>query len=296
MSISAQAVKDLREKTGAGMMDCKKALSEANGNFEAAVEFLKKQGLAKAVKKGDRVAAEGLIFSKVEGSMGLLLELNCETDFVSKNEDFLKLGNKLAELIAVKKPANAEIALALPLDDKTVQDVINENISLIGEKLSLRRTQIMNAKDGGKIALYNHAGGRIAVLVEIKGDKVTEELCRDVAMHAAAMNPAYLTKSDVPADVLAKEKAIKIDQLRESGKPENMLEKIVQGQLDKFASEMSLSQQIFVKDPAGKKTVEQHVKDVDSSAKIVQFVRFAVGEGIEKKVDDFAEEVKRMAQ
>ncbi len=297
MSITATAVKDLRERTGAGMMDCKKALTEVNGDFDAAVEFLKKQGLAKAVKKGDRVAAEGLVFAKNLGNAAVMIELNCETDFVSKNDDFLKLGADLANLIADKKPATLEDALKLNLGAVSVETAINDAISKIGEKISLRRLHVMTPKAGGKITSYSHSGGRIVVLLEITGDKATAETGKDLAMQIAAMSPQYVSKTDVPADVIAKEKVLQLEMIKESkdaGKPAEVLEKIITGKLDKFAAEMSLLDQLYVKDMGGKKKVGQYLKEVDPTATVPQFVRFAVGEGIEKRKDDFAEEVKKM--
>lgn len=296
MAISAQDVKTLREKTGAGMMDCKKALQEVDGDFDSAIEFLKKQGLAKAVKKGDRIAAEGLVFSKVQGDDAILLELNCETDFVAKNDDFLKLGADLVDIVLQNKPASVEETLALQVDGKSVEEKINENIAVIGEKLSLRRFTHVKASAGNQVTLYNHNGGRIAVLVEMQGDKVTQELGRDLAMQIAAMSPQYLDKSEVPQSVLDAEKAIQMEQLKASGKPENILEKIIGGKLDKFAGEMSLLQQPYVKDMGGKQKVQDHIKSIDPNGKVVQFERYAVGEGIEKRSEDFAEEVKKMAQ
>ncbi|MBF0104811.1 MAG: elongation factor Ts [Deltaproteobacteria bacterium] len=296
MSITAQDVKNLREKTGAGMMDCKKALMETNGSFDAAVDFLKKEGLAKAVKKGDRIAAEGLVFSKVTGDSALLLEVNCETDFVAKNEDFIRLGNKLVDFILTNKPKDCEALLKMQLDGVTVQDVINSNISVIGEKISLRRFYFFKAKEGGKIALYSHSGGKIAVLIEITGEAVTEEAGINIAMQIAAMSPEYIDKSQVARDVLDKEKEIQMEQLKKSGKPPEMLEKIIIGKLNKFAGEISLMQQIYVKDMGGKQSVGDYLKQVDKTAKVIQFVRYAVGEGLEKKKDDFAAEVSRMTQ
>jgi elongation factor Ts len=294
MSFTAADVKTLREKTGAGMMDCKKALQDAAGNFEAAIDLLKTQGLAKAIKKGDRVAAEGLIFNKVTGTCGVLLELNCETDFVAKNDDFLKLGAELVELVLANKPADVAGAMAMQTSSGTVEEKINSLVAVIGEKISLRRFVSMNAKAGGRIGSYIHTGGKIVVLAEVSGSAVTEEVVRNIGMQAAAMNAAYIDKSEVPADIIAREKAIQLDALKDSGKPAEILEKIVVGKLDKFASEMSLMQQAYIKDGSGKKTVAQYLKESDPSAKIVQFTRYQVGEGIEKKKDDFADEVAKM--
>lgn len=293
MTISANDVKNLRERTGAGMMDCKKALAEVNGDFDKAVENLKKHGLAKALKKGDRIAAEGLIFTKIAGSEAIMLELNCETDFVAKNDDFLNLGQKLVDVILAKKPASVEEAMNLSLDKETVNEKINSLIAVIGEKISLRRFEILSASNG-KVVLYNHQGGKIAVLIAVSGEKVTDDVARDLAMQVAAMAPRYVDKSEVGPDVLAAEKKIFLEQLKSSGKPAEILEKIVMGKLDRFASEMSLMQQVFVKDPAGKKTIAQYLKEADPQAKVLKFARFAVGEGIEKKKEDFAEEVAKM--
>ncbi|MCP5464202.1 MAG: elongation factor Ts [Deltaproteobacteria bacterium] len=295
MSITAQDVKALREKTGAGMMDCKKALQESNGNMDEAIDFLKKQGLAKAVKKGDRVAAEGLIFTKVGSGEAALVELNCETDFVAKNDDFINLGNKIAESILAQKPSSLEEALKLSLGEQTIEEAINSAIAVIGEKISLRRFELFSAKESGDITLYDHNGGKIAVLIETLGEKVVD-VARDVAMQIAAMAPQYLDASEVSQEVLDKEKEVQIELLKQEGKPENMIEKIVQGKLNKFAGEISLLQQVYVKDMGGKKKVADVIKETDANGKVVQFCRYAVGEGIEKKQDDFADEVAKMAQ
>ena len=296
MSISAQDVKSLREKTGAGMLDCKKALQEAEGNMDSAIEFLKKQGLAKAVKKGDRIAAEGLVFAAGDANQAALVEINCETDFVAKNDDFLALGAKLAEVIKANDPADLEAALALDIDGKSALDYINEKIAVIGENIRLRRFQVLKASDAAQIITYNHNNGKIFVAIEIAGDNVNADWGRDVCMQIAAMAPQYLDKSEVPASVIEAEKEIRKVQLLESGKPENMLDKILAGQLDKFAGEMSLLQQVYVKDMGGKKKVADYIKECDPTAKVNRFVRFAVGEGIEKRQEDFAEEVAKMAQ
>ncbi len=293
MSFSATDVKDLREKTGAGMMDCKKALTETNGDMEGAIEYLKKQGLAKAVKKGDRIAAEGLIFSAVKEGVAALIELNCETDFVSRNDDFLALGQKVADAVLSANATTTEQALALPFEGTTVEQTISASVAKIGEKLTLRRICLVTAQKGGKVVVYNHAGGRICVAVEVTGN-VAEENCRDVAMHIAAMSPQYIYATEVPADVIAKERDVQWELLKQSGKPEAMFDKILVGKMDKFASEISLTGQVFVKDPSGKKTVADCLKEWDATAVVAQFTRYAVGEGIEKKKDDFADEVKKM--
>lgn len=295
MSFTANDVKTLREKTGAGMMDCKKALQEASGNFDEAVDFLKKQGLAKAVKKGSRVAAEGLIFCDLKDNTSVMAELNCETDFVSRNDDFLKLGRAIVQTILAKKPASLDEALTLPVNGVALSEVINNNIAVIGEKLSFRRFAVVTPKKGGTLTQYNHAGGRIVVTIEMTGnDQITEEVRRSVAMQIAAMSPQYIDKTEVAQDVLNKEKEIFLAQMAETGKPKEILEKIVQGKLDKFAGEISLLQQAYVKDTTGKQSVGAYLKTLDPNAQVIQFVRYAVGEGIEKRKDDFAEEVKKM--
>ncbi|EKD50679.1 MAG: Elongation factor Ts [uncultured bacterium] len=296
MSINAQDVKTLREKTGAGMMDCKKALTESNGNFEEAVDYLKKQGLAKAVKKGGRIAADGLVFSTIAGSTGLVLELNCETDFVARTDDFVNFGNQLVQTILKNKPTSLEEALAVKMDERTIEESLNDKIAKIGEKLSLRRFKIVTAKAGGKLGLYSHAGGKIAVLLEVTGDKIDDEVIRNLAMQITAMSPQYTDKSEVPQDILDREKEIQLAQLIESGKPANILEKIIVGKLDKFAGEMSLMQQSYVKDSSGKTSVAAYLKTVDPQAKVVQFLRYEVGEGLEKRKDDFAQEVASMVK
>jgi elongation factor Ts len=294
MSITASDVKNLREKTGAGMMDCKKALMETGGDFEQAIDYLKKQGLAKAGKKGDRIAAEGLVFAKIAPERAVMVELNCETDFVAKNEDFLKAGAALADLFCKSNPASLEDALQLTIDGVSVEEKVNSLVAVIGEKITLRRFKTVTPKSGGRVGGYIHMGGKIVVLSEVTGANVTDEAIKDVSMQVAAMNPKYVDKSQVSQDEVQREKAIFVEQLKSEGKPAEILEKILQGKLDKFASEISLMQQVFVKDPSGKKTVAQFLKDLDPQSKVVQFERFAVGEGIEKRQENFAEEVAKM--
>lgn len=296
MSFTANDVKTLRERTGAGMMDCKKALTDCQGNMEAAIDFLKKQGLAKAVSKSGRVAAEGLIFSKIEGATGLLVELNCETDFVAKNDDFLKLGKEIADAIFTAKPASQEEALKLSVGGQSIEERTNGLTAVIGERIHMRRFEFFTAKKGGKLGGYVHGGGKIVVIMEVTGSAVTDDVIKDLCMQVTAMNPQFVDKSEVPADVIEREKAIRIEQLKESGKPADMLEKIVVGQMNKFAGEISLNQQIFFKDAAGKLSCQDHLKKVDPQASIVSFMRLQVGEGVEKKKDNFAEEVAKMAQ
>lgn len=278
------------------MMDCKKALAEVNGDFDKAIESLKKSGLAKAIKKGDRIAAEGLIFSKLSSSEAVLMELNCETDFVAKNEDFVKLGNQITDCIFTSKPASLEEVLGLKIGNETITDKINSLISVIGEKISLRRYERMVAKQNGLLTQYSHQDGKIVVLIEVAGDKVSEEVAKNIAMQVVAMSPTYVNKSDVPEAILAPEKKLFLEQMKDTKKPPEILEKIVAGKVDKFASEISLMQQNYVKDMSGKKKVSDYLKENDPNAKVIQFVRLAVGEGIEKRKDDFAEEVARMTK
>ncbi len=291
MSISANDVKNLRERTGAGMMDCKKALAETQGNFEEALEYLKKAGLAKAAKKSSRVAAEGLIFSKVSASRAVLAEVNCETDFVTKNEDFIQFGQKLVDVIYNSKAQTLDESLNLAYDNTTVSEKIKSLVAVIGENINLRRTEILTPSAGCQLGSYSHMNGKIVVALEYSG-KLADEVVRDICMQIAAMAPQYVDKSQVPQDVLAKEKEIFRAQLQETGKPANVVEQILGGKVDKFAAELSLLQQAFVKD--SKKTIAGYLKESDPNAKIVRFVRLAVGEGIEKKEENFAAEVAKM--
>lgn len=292
---SAQLVKELREKTGAGFLECKKALDETGGNLDAAVEYLRKLGLKSASNKAARVAADGIVAVHLSGPRGVLVEVNCETDFVAKNEDFRKFADDLAELVYVNPPANLEGLLAAKLNGQTVSDFQNALIVKIGEKISVRRFAVANASAGEKIGSYIHLGNKIGVLVTLKG-KVEESALKDVAMHVAASHPFYLKKSEIPAAVLSKEKEIFLEQLKSSGKPPAILEKIVEGKLAKFAQEVCLEEQVFIKDPSGKQSVAQSLKAIDSSLAVSSFIRYQVGEGIEKKKDDFAAEVARMAK
>lgn len=296
MSISASDVKNLREKTGAGMMDCKKALTDAAGDFEKAIDILKTQGLAKAGKKSDRIAAEGLVFSKIGPERAVMVELNCETDFVAKNDDFLQAGRDLVDLFLQANPSSLEEAMALQMNGMTVEEKIKSLIAVIGEKITLRRFKVMTPQKQGKVGGYVHMAGKIVVLAEVTGERVTAETLKDIGMQVAAMAPKYIDKSHVSTEFLNREKAVFLEQLKDSGKPADMLEKIIQGKLDKLASEISLLQQIFVKDPNGKKTISQFLKETDPAAQIVQFERFAVGEGVEKKQENFADEVAKMMQ
>ncbi len=280
--ITAEAVKKLREQTGAGMMECKKALTESNGDFEKAVDLLRQKGLAAAAKKAGRIAAEGVIALRVDGTAGVLVEVNSETDFVAKNEEFRKFAGDLAELISKQNPSDVQTLSNLKLGDASVEAKRQELIQKIGENLSVRRFVRFETK--GKIASYLH-GTRIGVIVDYEGGD--EQLGKDIAMQVAASNPLYLSRETVPAEDLNREKAIFEAQVKESGKPANVVGKIVEGKLEKFFGETCLLEQIFIKDPDGK----QKVKDILKGAVIRRFARFQVGEGIEKRKENFAEEV-----
>jgi elongation factor Ts len=290
MSITASMVKELRESTGAGMMDAKKALTETSGDFEAAVDWLRTKGLAKAAKKSDRVAAEGLVAVFVDGPNGVAIEVNSETDFVAKNAEFQEMVKGFAGVAL-----NCDTLEALVNADfqgKKISEVITDKIATIGENLSLRRIAKIS---GDQVVSYVHNAaadgmGAIAVLVALKGNN--EEFGRQVAMHIAAANPQALNKDDLDPSIIEREKSVLTDQARESGKPEQVIEKMIDGRMKKFLSEVTLLGQDFVIDPD--LTVEAAAKQ--SGVEIVNYIRMAVGEGIEKKEEDFAAEVAKAAQ
>ncbi|MDJ0821076.1 MAG: translation elongation factor Ts [Paracoccaceae bacterium] len=290
MAITAAQVKELREMTGAGMMDAKKALVETDGDMEAAIDWLRTKGLAKAAKKSGRTAAEGLVAVVVEGGKGVAVEVNSETDFVAKNADFQDMVSGIAK--AALGAADVEALKTADLGGKSVADTITDKIATIGENMSLRR---MASVDGEKVAAYVHnaatAGmGQIGVLVSMTGGD--EAFGKQVAMHIAAANPASLSADDLDAAVVEKERQVQIDIARESGKPEQVIEKMIEGRMKKFLAEVTLLGQQFVVNPDV--TVEQAAKD--AGATITGFVRMAVGEGIEKVEEDFAAEVAKAAQ
>ena len=284
--ITASLVKELRERTGAGMMDCKKALQKTEGVIEAAIDYLRENGIAKAAKKADRIAAEGLAYIEVKGNKAVILEINSETDFVAKNEKFVALVKNVAEAILAAEPATLEEALQVEAQGGTVEAVINEGIATIGEKLSLRRFEVVTKSDADAFGAYSHMGGRIGVLTLIEGS-TDEEAAKDVAMHIAALAPKYLDESEVPADVLEHEKKVLTEQALNEGKPANIVEKMIVGRINKFLEEITVVKQKFVKDDSF--TVEKFV--ASKGGKLAKFVRYEVGEGIEKKEDNFAEEV-----
>lgn len=296
--ITADMIKDLRIKTGAGVLDCKKALLESNGDADAAVEVLRKSGAAKADKKTGRITAEGRIALKVEGKQGVMVEVNSETDFVAKNPEFQSFSDELAASILQSNPANIEDLLKSKFRGSTVDEVLKSLIAKIGENISVRRFKVLQAGADEVVGSYVHMGNKIGVLVKIKGpqDKINEATTRDVAMHVAASAPQYLSRDNIPAEIIAKEKEIYLEQMKDSGKPANVLEKIIEGKIAKFADEVSLVSQAFVKDPTGKQTVAQFLKQIDAGASVVDFARYQVGEGIAKKDEDFASEVAKIAQ
>ena len=290
-------VKDLREKTGCGMMDCKKALTESNGDVEKAIEFLREKGLAAAEKKASRIAAEGIVdaYVNADSTVGVLIEVNSETDFVAKNDEFRTFVSDLAKIVAENNPADVDALKALKYTDSelTVEEMLREKILTIGENLTIRRFE----RYEGAVVSYIHGEGRIGVMVKAEGDVSNadaHEAARDAAMQIAAINPLYLSKDTVPAEDIEKEKNIILVQIKEdpknANKPENILEKMVGGKLNKFFEQNCLLQQEFVKN--GDFKVEAYL--ASKGVKLVDFVRFEKGEGIEKKVDNFAEEVANM--
>lgn len=281
-AISASMVAELRAKTDAPMMECKKALTEAEGNMERAEELLRVKLGSKASKAASRVTAEGVVASYVAGGVGVLVELNCETDFVAKNDDFLAFAKTIAELVAAKNPSDVTALLALPLESTTVDQVRTALIGKLGENVSIRR--FARYETSSKLASYLH-GTRIGVLVEYDG--ADEQVGKDVAMHVAAMKPVSLSSDQVPAELIAKERSIAEQKAAESGKPAEIVAKMVEGSVQKYLKEVSLLNQSFVKND--KQTVEQMLKAANSSTKA--FTLYVVGEGIEKRQDDFAAEV-----
>ena len=290
MSITASMVKELRESTGAGMMDAKKALTETSGDFEAAVDWLRTKGLAKAAKKSDRVAAEGLVAVFVDGPNGVAIEVNSETDFVAKNAEFQEMVKGFAGVAL--NCDSLEALINAEFQGKKISEVLTDKIATIGENLSLRRIAKIS---GDQVVSYVHNAaadgmGAIAVLVALKGNN--EEFGRQVAMHIAAANPQALNKDDLDPSIIEREKSVLTEQARESGKPEQVIEKMIDGRMKKFLSEVTLLGQDFVIDPD--LTVEAAAKQ--SGVEILNYIRMAVGEGIEKKEEDFAAEVARAAQ
>ncbi|MBL0846884.1 translation elongation factor Ts [Mammaliicoccus fleurettii] len=288
MAISAKLVKELREKTGAGMMDCKKALTETDGDIDKAVDYLREKGIAKAAKKADRIAAEGTTYVASKGNDAVILELNAETDFVARNEGFQNLVKEMADHILEVKPADVEELNASKLaNGQTVDERMNEAISTIGEKLTLRRFTLKTKTDNDSFGEYLHMAGRIGVLTVVEGS-TNADAAKDVAMHIAALNPKFVSRDQVSEEELAHEKEILKQQALNEGKPENIVEKMVEGRMRKYLEEICAVDQAFVKNPD--QTVAEFLKT--EGGVLVDFVRYEVGEGIEKRSDNFADEVK----
>lgn len=289
MKITAAMVKELREKTGAGMMDCKKALQETEGDMEKAIDYLREKGISSAAKKADRIAAEGTAYTLVDGNTAVLLEINCETDFVTKNDQFKKIVQDLAEHLLSQKPADLEEALTQQLhgNGDTIEIYINKAVATIGEKITLRRFVIADKTDADAFGAYTHLNGTIGALVVLEGT-TDEDFAKDIAMHIAAVNPTFVSRDDVDADLIEREREVLKQQALNEGKPENIVERMVEGRLGKFFEDISLLEQSFVKDPDVK--VKKLV--ADKGATINAFTRYQVGEGIEKREENFAEEVR----
>ena len=282
---SASDIKALTEKTGAGMLDCKKALEESQGDMDKAVDWLREKGISKAAKKESRIAAEGLSEIIVNGNKAVILEVNSETDFVAKNDEFKKFIDTIGNAIVNSDAKTMEEALNLSTSNGTISEYLVNLVAKIGEKISFRRFELVSKKDDEVFGTYSHMGGRISVLTVLKG--ANSDVARDVSMHAAAMRPSYITSSDVPEDVIEHEKGIIKEQAINEGKPADIAEKMVNGRINKFFKEICLVEQPFVKDPDV--TVGTYVKN--NGGEIVNMIRYEVGEGIEKRKDDFASEV-----
>ncbi len=290
MAITAADIAKLRNSTGAGMMDCKKALEEANGDMDQAMEILRKKGIVKAAKRADKVAAEGLTQVEVKGDAAVVVEVNAETDFVAKNENFQKLIGEVVGHLLTAQPANVEAALKQPMTGGagTVEEYFTNATATIGEKITLRRFSLLKKNANEAFGAYVHMGGKMSVLVLLQGTS-DEALARDVAMHVAASNPKYVRRDEVDASVLKKEEEIYAEQLRAQGKPENIIAGILKGKMNKFYSEVCLLEQPFIKDED--LTVQKYLDSKGAGITVAKMVRFEVGEGIEKKSADFAAEV-----
>ena len=285
--ITANMVKELREQTGAGMLDCKKALTETNGNMEEAVTWLREKGISKAAKKQTRIAAEGLATVKVEGNTAVIVEVNSETDFVAKNPEFTGLVENIANAILTNKPETMEDAMKLEVEGTTIENLIVDKTATIGEKLSFRRFELVNKEDNQVFGTYSHMGGKIVTLTVLKGEDA--EVAKDIAMQAAAMRPLYLDKDSVPTDRVEKEREILTEQAENEGLDSNKLPMIVNGRLGKFFEEVCLVEQGFIKE--NKMKVSKYVES--KNMKILSFVRYEVGEGMEKREENFADEVAK---
>ena len=288
--ITAAQVKELRDKTGAGMMDCKKALTETDGDLAKAIDWLREKGISKAAKKADRVAAEGLTRAVVSGNRAVVFEVNSETDFVAKNEQFLELLNVLSDVLVNSNVKNLEEALALEVNGKTVEALVVDATATIGEKITLRRVEVLEKTDAEVFGSYVHMGGKISVIAKLSATD-DADVAKDMAMQVASMNPSFISRNHMPADFIEHERKIQTEIIKNdealASKPEGVLKGILEGRLSKSLQDSSLVDQLFFKDQ------DKKVADVVKAAKteVLAFVRYAVGEGIEKKADNFAEEV-----
>lgn len=290
MAVDAQLVKILREKTGAGMLDCKKAIEETGGDIDKAIDYLREKGIAKAAKKADRIAAEGLTSYEISGDKAVIFEINSETDFVAKNQEFLALLDTVGKILINSHATDLDSALALPSSEGTLADLIVSATSRIGERINLRRVEFLTKASSQVFGAYKHMGGRISSLALLKGGN--EQVAKDIAMHVAAQNPLYLDESQISESFIAHEREVLRTEALNEGKPEAIVDKMVEGRLNKTLKELSLVHQPFVKNPD--QTISDFVKAAGAS--VVKFVRLEVGEGIEKKQGDFAEEVKAQMQ
>ncbi len=301
MQITSEMVRDLREKTGAGMMDCKRALTEAGGEMEKAIDVLRKKGLAAAAKRASRIASEGTVAVLTAEGAGVLVEVNCETDFVAKTDDFRALVGEIAALVLAAAPADVDAALALPAGTGTLSDLLTGKVAKIGEKILFRRFVrfALPAGSPGAVASYVHAGGKIGVLVEIAGAPgsvpAVAAAGKDLAMQVAAANPAYVDRKRVPAEVLDREKAIYREQAKAAGKPDKIIDRIAEGKLEKFFADVCIVEQPFIKDPDRKvrELLAAVSKEAGAPLSVARFARFQVGEGLEKRSDDLAAEVAK---
>ena len=284
--ISASMVKDLREATGAGMLDCKKALEASNGNMEDAITWLREKGISKAAKKASRIAAEGLAVAKVKGNKAVVVEVNSETDFVAKNEEFQNLVNTIADTVLDSNVTTVEEANKLTYNGKTLEELVVDKTATIGEKLSFRRFEVLEKENNQVFGTYSHMGGKIVALTLLDSD---EEVAKDIAMQVAAMRPLYLDREAVPADVLEKERTILREQAENEGLDPNKIDMIVNGRINKYYEEVCLVDQGFIKE--NKMKVNKYVESKGS--KIISFIRYEVGEGMEKREENFAEEVMK---
>lgn len=293
-AITAKLVKELRDRTGAGMLDCKKALEATGGNVEEAITWLREKGIASAQKKEGRIAAEGLTNIVVGDNKAVIVELNSETDFVAKNEQFLNLVDTVSNAILNNDPQTNEDVLALEVDGTTINDLVINATSTIGEKITFRRFAVLNKDDNQVFGSYKHMGGSISAVVVVEGDN--EEIAKDMAMQIASMNPTYVSMKDIPQEIMEKEQEVQVNIVKNdpelSSKPEKVIEGIIRGRVSKSMQEVSLMDQIFFKDGSSK--VAQVLKEANTN--VVSFVRFAVGEGIEKREENFAEEVAKASQ